>query len=112
MHYEKLLHVIAIPQAGITAPTPTVMQGFEAKKRLIHVTPSLILRTASTLSILPFHAFAPLAGIKTGYNNWKQCFYKRKKVQNFFQHFRTEILRILAFFLLPKTSVFVSRQKP
>ena len=25
-------HVIAIPQAGIAAPTLTVMQGFEAKK--------------------------------------------------------------------------------
>ena len=40
--------------------------------------------------------------------------YKRKKVQkvrNFFRHFRTEILRISAFFLPPKTGVFVSRQK-
>ena len=42
---------------------------------------------------------------------WKTCSmvicssvpYKRKKVRNFFRHFRTEILRILAFFLLPKT---------
>ena len=41
--------------------------------------------------------------------------YKRKKVRkvrNFFRHFRTEILRIPAFFLPPKTGVFVSRQKP
>ena len=41
--------------------------------------------------------------------------YKRKKVrkvQNFFQHFRTEILRIPVFFLPPKTGVFVSRPKP
>ena len=40
--------------------------------------------------------------------------YKRKKVRkvrNFFRHFRTEILRIPAFFLPPKTGVFVSRQK-
>ena len=52
MRYEKLLHVIAIPQAGIAAPTPTVTQGFEAKKRLIRLTPSLILCTVSTLRIL------------------------------------------------------------
>ena len=35
--------------------------------------------------------------------------YKRKKlrkVRNFFRHFRTEILRIPAFFLPPKTGVF------
>ena len=38
--------------------------------------------------------------------------YKRKKVQNFFRHFRTEVLRNPAFFLPPKTGVFVSRQKP
>ena len=38
--------------------------------------------------------------------------YKHKKVRNFFRHFRTEILRILAFFLPPKTGDFVSRQKP
>ena len=38
--------------------------------------------------------------------------YKRKKTRNFFQHFRTEILRIPASFLSPKTGVFVSRQKP
>ena len=38
--------------------------------------------------------------------------YKRKKVRNFFRHFRTEILQIPAFFLPPKTGVFVSRQKP
>ena len=30
-------HVIAIPQASIAAPTLTVMQGFEAKKRLLRV---------------------------------------------------------------------------
>ena len=34
--------------------------------------------------------------------------YKRKKVRNFFWHFCTEILRILAFFLPPKTGIFVS----
>ena len=38
--------------------------------------------------------------------------YKHKKVQNFFWHFRTEILRILAFFLPPKTGIFVSHRKP
>ena len=37
--------------------------------------------------------------------------YKRKKVRNFFRHFRTEILRIPAFFHLPQTGIFVSRQK-
>ena len=41
--------------------------------------------------------------------------YKRKKVQkvrNFFRHFHTEILRILAFFLPPKTGDIFSCQKP
>ena len=38
--------------------------------------------------------------------------YKSKKVRNFFRRFRTEILRISAFFLLSKTGIFVSRQKP
>ena len=35
-----------------------------------------------------------------------------RKVQNFFRHCHTEILRIPAFFLPPKTIIFVSRQKP
>ena len=38
--------------------------------------------------------------------------YKRNNVRNFFRHFRTEFLRIPAFFLPPKTGVFVFRQKP
>ena len=33
---KSCCHVIAIPQAGISAPTLTVMQGFQAKKRLLH----------------------------------------------------------------------------
>ena len=37
---------------------------------------------------------------------------KVRKVRNFFWHFRTEILRIPAFFLPPKNAVFVFRQKP
>ena len=40
-------HVIAIPHAGIAAPTLTVMQGFQAKKRLLRAFPFLFLRTAS-----------------------------------------------------------------
>ena len=34
MRCEKLLHVIAISQAGIAGPTLTVMQDFETKKKL------------------------------------------------------------------------------
>ena len=34
---KSCCHVIAIPQAGIAAPTLTIMQGFEAKKRLLRV---------------------------------------------------------------------------
>ena len=71
MRYDKLLHVIAIPQAGIAVPTLTVTQGFEAKKRLIYATPSSILRIASILCILSFHAFAPLAGFEPGCDGWK-----------------------------------------
>ena len=41
--------------------------------------------------------------------------YKRKKMQkvrNFFRYFRTEFLLSPAFFLAPKTGVFISRRKP
>ena len=34
------------------------MQGFQAKKRLLHAFPFPFLRSASILHILPFHAFA------------------------------------------------------
>ena len=51
------------------------------------------------------HRVLPVSGIVLSVPS------KRKKVQNFFRHFHTEILRIPAFFLSPKTGVFVSRQK-
>ena len=54
---KSCCHVIAIPQAGIAAPTLTVMQGFEAKKWLLRAFSFPLLRTASILRILPFHAF-------------------------------------------------------
>ena len=55
--------VIAIPQAGIAAPTLAVMQGYQAKKRLLRTFPFSLLRTgtASTLRIVPFHAFVTQA---------------------------------------------------
>ena len=46
-------HVIVIPQAGIAAPTLTVMQGFQAKKRLLCTFPFPPLSTASIRRILP-----------------------------------------------------------
>ena len=68
---KSCCHVIAIPQAGIAAPTLTVMQGFKAKKRFIRAIPPPILRTASVLRILTFHTFAPQAGIEPGCDGWK-----------------------------------------
>ena len=68
---KSCCHVIAIPQAGIAAPTLTVMQGFKAKKKIIRAIPSLILHTASILRILPFHAFTPQVGIEPGCEDWK-----------------------------------------
>ena len=59
---KSCCHVIAIPQAGIAAPTLTVMQGFEAKKRLLSAFPFSFLRTASILRILPFHALVARGG--------------------------------------------------
>ena len=47
------------------------MLGFEAKKGLFCVYPSLILRTASALRNLPLHTFAPPARIEPGCDNWK-----------------------------------------
>ena len=63
-------HVIAIPQAGIAAPTLTLMQGFEANKRLLRAFPSPFLRTVFILRILPFHAFATQAQIEPGCGSW------------------------------------------
>ena len=65
---EKLLHVIAIPQAGIAAPTLTVVQGFKAKQ----VVPCISYPDpASLLCNLPFHAFAPQTQIEPGCDGWK-----------------------------------------
>ena len=41
---KSCCNAIAIPQAGIAAPTLTVMQGFEAKKRMLRAFPILLLR--------------------------------------------------------------------
>ena len=64
-------HVIAIPQGGIAAPTLTVMQSFQAKKRLLHAFPFQFLSTVSILCILPFHAFVTQAQIESGFDDWK-----------------------------------------
>ena len=68
---KSFCHVIPIPQVGIAAPTLIVMQGFEAKMRLLRAIPSPILHTASIFRIRPFHAFAPQAGIEPGCDGWK-----------------------------------------
>ena len=69
---KSCCHVIAIPQAGIAAPTLTVMQGFQAKKkRLLGAFPFPLLHTASVLRILPFCMFVTQARIKPGCNGWK-----------------------------------------
>ena len=63
----------------------------------------LSLTTTSLSHILTSHMTASVSS------------YKRKKVQtvqNFFRHFHTEFLRTPAFFLPPKSGVFVSRLKP
>ena len=65
---EKLLHITAISQAGIAAPTLTVMQRFKAKK----VVPCIpYLNFASLLRNLPFHTFAPQTRTKPGCVGWK-----------------------------------------
>ena len=63
--------VIAIPQAGIAAPTLTVMQGFPAKKRLLHASPFPFHGIPSIFRILPFHTFGARARIEPGYDGWK-----------------------------------------
>ena len=68
---KSFCHVIAIPQAGIAASTLTVIQGFEAKKRLLRAFPFPFLLTASILRILPFLAFATQALIEPGCRGWK-----------------------------------------
>ena len=68
---KSCCHVIAIPQAGIAAPTLTVMQGFKANKRLLCAFPYPFLRVASILRIHPFHAFATQARIDPGCSGWK-----------------------------------------
>ena len=81
------------------------------KLQLVH---SMILSHLDYCNAL--HYYLPVYLLKklTGVLHAASVPYKRKKVRkvrNFFRHFRTEILRILAFFLPPKTGVFVSRQK-
>ena len=61
--YEQLLQGIAIPQTGIAAPTLTVMQGFEAKKKNDS---RICILYPSILHILPFHALAPPVGVEPG----------------------------------------------
>ena len=68
MRCEKLLHVIAISQAGIAAPTVTLMQGFKAKKIVPCISYSNPL---SLLHNLPFHTFAPQTRIEPGCDGWK-----------------------------------------
>ena len=68
---KSCCHVIAIPQAGIAAPTLTVMQRFQAKKGMLHALPFLLLSTASILRMLPFHAFLTQAQIEPGCEGWK-----------------------------------------
>ena len=69
---KSCCHVIAIPQAGIAAPTLTVMQGFEAKKKYcsVHFL-FLVLSIASILQILPFYAFVTQVRIELGCDGWK-----------------------------------------
>ena len=67
---KSCCHVIAIPQAGIAAPTLTVMQGFEAKKNL-RAFSFPFLSTASILHILSFHAYVIQVRIETGCGGWK-----------------------------------------
>ena len=63
-----MLHVIAISQAGIAAPTLTVKQDFEAKK----IVPCVFFPDpASTLHYLPFHAFALQTRIEPRCNGLK-----------------------------------------
>ena len=68
---KSCFHIIAIPQADITAPTLIVMQGFQAKKRLLCAFPSPFVSTASMLRILLFHAFVTQVQIELRCNGWK-----------------------------------------
>ena len=60
-----------MPQTSITAPTLTVMQGFEAKNKWLCAYPSPFLRTASILQILPFDTIATQVQIEPGCDGWK-----------------------------------------
>ena len=59
---KSCCHVIAIPQAGIAAPTLTVMQGFHAKKRLPHA-----LLPISTYCV--YTPYAPIPRIRNSSAN-------------------------------------------
>ena len=64
-------HIIAIPQAGIAAPTLTVMQGFQANKKIAPCFSFPFLSTASILLMLPFPVFVTQVRIKSGFDGWK-----------------------------------------
>ena len=68
---KSCCHVTAIPQAGIAAPTLTVMQGFRSKKRLLRASPLPFRGILCILQILPFPAFGARARIEPGYGAWK-----------------------------------------
>ena len=56
---KSYCHVIAIPSAGIAAPTLTVMQGFEAKKdSFVHLFPSSCI-LYHTEALPPDFCFCP-----------------------------------------------------
>ena len=65
---KSCCQVIAIPRTDIATPTLTVMQGFQAKKRLLRTFPFPLLHIASILRVLPFayHAFVTQARFITG----------------------------------------------
>ena len=64
--------IIAIPQAGIAAPTLTVMQSFEAKERLLYAFSFPFQSTASILCILPFHTFVTQVRLEPRCDGWKE----------------------------------------
>ena len=68
---KNCCHVIAIHQAGIASPTLTVMQGFEAKKRLLSAFSIPLISTASILRIFPFHVFVSQVQIEPSCDGWK-----------------------------------------
>ena len=62
---------MAAPQAGIAAPTLTVMQGFQVQKRLLRAFPFPFVGTASILCRLPIHALLTQVRMEPGCDSWK-----------------------------------------